>query len=367
MVTGSSSRLSGGLFFSVKALARKWSELEGVEVIVLAYADQFSDRDLESWAPLNVLHYRTLFTPIFAMNIFSLLSEFNPDVIYQNGVWTTATRTIRKYARANAGVKHIVAPRGMLDDWAISNGSKLKALLYKSMVFQPLREISSFHALNESEKRAIASRFPNNIIVSPNGVERVGGLSNRNGHSFREWLFIGRIHPKKGLRELIGALSLLHEDPDFELDVRLKIAGWVDDSDYDKQLRIMVHESGLDDCVEFVGEAYGNDKHKLLSQCSVFILPSFSEGLPMAILEAWKYAMITLITEECNLPTAFSKEAAFQIHTDVKTLSKELAEFMSTKSLRKELIAINGRQLMENEFNWDSIASKFLDEIRRLR
>jgi glycosyltransferase involved in cell wall biosynthesis len=67
--------------------------------------------------------------------------------------------------------------------------------------------------------------------------------------------------------------------------------------------------------VVFVGAQFGAEKNACYRACDAFILPSLSEGLPMAVLEAWAHAKPVLMTPECNLPEGFATGAALQIGT----------------------------------------------------
>jgi glycosyltransferase involved in cell wall biosynthesis len=60
----------------------------------------------------------------------------------------------------------------------------------------------------------------------------------------------------------------------------------------------------------FLGPLFGQEKDAAYRACDGFILPSLSEGLPMAVLEAWAHAKPVMLTPECNLPEGFTAEAA---------------------------------------------------------
>ncbi len=60
----------------------------------------------------------------------------------------------------------------------------------------------------------------------------------------------------------------------------------------------------------FLGPQYGEDKARLLAQSRFIALPSHSEGLPVAILEAWAAGTPVLMSQECNLPIGFEQGAA---------------------------------------------------------
>ena len=81
--------------------------------------------------------------------------------------------------------------------------------------------------------------------------------------------------------------------------------------------------------VAFLGPAFGEAKDQLLRRAHAFILPSFSEGLPMAVLEAMAYRLPVLMTDHCNLPEGFAAGAAIRIGTDVESIAEGMRQLMS--------------------------------------
>ena len=77
---------------------------------------------------------------------------------------------------------------------------------------------------------------------------------------------------------------------------------WVGSLNHTAELKTLIDSKNLSDCITLVGAAFGDEKERLLTEASAFILPSFSEGLPMSVLEAWAYALPVVITPHCNLP-----------------------------------------------------------------
>lgn len=102
-------------------------------------------------------------------------------------------------------------------------------------------------------------------------------------------LFLGRISRSKGVFDLIRAFSHLSEPP--QRSLRLLLAG---DGDIE-QGKILVEQLQLVDRVNFLGWINDDQRNKLLSQAGMFVLPSYTEQLPMSILEAmaWGVPVIT--------------------------------------------------------------------------
>ncbi len=121
--------------------------------------------------------------------------------------------------------------------------------------------------------------------------------SNING---RNLLFAGRITPIKGLSVLIKAVFKLKK---VFPDIRVRVAGIVEDHNYFGQVKDFIQKNGLDANVEFVG-CLG--KERLLeeySKASIFVLPSFQEASPMAICEAMAAGTCVVASDVGGIPT----------------------------------------------------------------
>jgi len=107
---------------------------------------------------------------------------------------------------------------------------------------------------------------------------------------------VGRLAPRKGLLESLGALRLARSRG---VAARLVVAG---SGPEEPRLREHVRESGLTRDVSFVGPAYGEAKARLLAQAEVLLLPSYSEGLPYALLEGMAAGAVPIVTPVGAIP-----------------------------------------------------------------
>jgi len=126
-------------------------------------------------------------------------------------------------------------------------------------------------------------------------------------------LYLGRIHPKKNLAALIRAWSMLELEGQCPPQSRLLIAGWGEPQ------HVAALEENLREAtasIHFVGPQFGVDKAHLLSVARFMVLPSLSEGLPVAILESWAAGTPVLKSSECNLPIGFDQGAAIDCGMD---------------------------------------------------
>jgi poly(glycerol-phosphate) alpha-glucosyltransferase len=130
--------------------------------------------------------------------------------------------------------------------------------------------------------------------------------------------------------------------------------------------------------VVFFGPAFLGEKEVLLRSAEAFILPSFSEGLPISVLEAWSYGLPVVMTQECNLPEGFACSAALEIrnssafqpasHSLPATPTKLDSDWEGLPSLvemtdaQRWEMGMRGRKLVERKFTWPKVA-KSLKEI----
>jgi glycosyltransferase involved in cell wall biosynthesis len=185
------------------------------------------------------------------------------------------------------------------------------------------------------------------------------------GAKRRTLLFLGRIHPKKGIKELLIAWSHATRDhPAVAAGWKLAIAGW-DDGGHVRALEALAAELGLGpEQVAFPGPLYDDAKEAAFRHADAFVLPSYSEGLPMAVLEAWTHGLPAFITAECNLPEGFEQGAAVEVSTDPRALADVLARRLMGGDLRA--IGENGRRLVAERFSWSTIVGELLQVYRWL-
>jgi poly(glycerol-phosphate) alpha-glucosyltransferase len=269
----------------------------------------------------------------------------------------------------------------MLDPWAIQNSHWKKRLAHHLFEARHLTQASCLRALCHSEAIDFKNYgLKNPICVIPNGIDLPSDQESGTGAGVstrKTLLFLGRIHPKKGLANAIRAFA---ESRNFHADVRrsrgwrMVIAGW-NQGGHQEELVELCQEIGLRYCILgdkpemdawknmgeeiiFFGEVFGDRKKELLRSCDAFILPSLSEGLPMSVLEAWAYGMPVLITAECNLPEGYATQAAIRIESDASGIARGLDQLFSMSRSDLQAMGLRGRRLVQKRFAWKTVSSQ---------
>lgn len=361
------SRANGGISESVRRLAQTQAQSSGAEVHVFGLRDRFTDDDLPAWRPLEptCLHVRGPRAIGYAPGLPRALAGSGADLSHAAGLWMYPSLAQMKWAQSERR-PYVISPHGMLDAWALRNSALKKKLAAALFERRHLEGAACLHALCDSEAESIrAYGLRNPICVIPNGIDLPpAGLSTpapwREQFSAdkKVLLFLGRLHPKKGLKPLVEAWARVRH-PEWQLVV----VGW-EQGGHRAELQTLARSLNIDPSITFLGALHGRAKSAAYANADAFILPSFSEGLPMTVLEAWAYARPVLMTDACNLPEGFDAGAAMRIDPNPEALAGQLRSFMARAPAEHADMGRRARELASTRFAWDRIASEMIEVYR---
>ena len=362
------SRKAGGLFEICKRLAQ--TTCREKEIVVLGMEDEFTKTDVIQWAPLRP----TVFPPVFArsfgyaLGYSQYLAEVCPDIAHVHGLWTYPSFAGYRWHRRTKRPL-IYTAHGMLAPWALRNSAWKKRLVRALWEDAAHRSAACFHVNSEAEHltlRRHGLRIP--ICIIPNGIDLPAGQSSEVSSLVSDLasvargrnllLYLGRLHPKKNLLNLIRAWKeALNSHPSILNSWMLAIAGW-DQGGHEARLRQLTTDLRLLTSVIFLGPRFGADRDACYRACDAFVLPSLSEGLPMTVLEAWAYAKPVLMTSECNLPEGFVAGAALQTGTTSKQIAARLKQLIEMSDDDRKAMGARGRTLVAETFSWPRIGEQ---------
>ena len=352
---------------SVRSLSRFLKNDYDTEVNVISVEDEFSTEDRARWGDLSV-HVLASKNASFryAPELSRQLASLTPDLVHTHGIWTYLSVITTRWSKSNGGLTahpYLVSTHGMLDPWALHN-SRLKKII-AAFVFERrhLKNAACIHAFNRAEAAAIRTfGLRNPICVIPNGVELPGSnLPDRmppwavNTVAGRKvLLYLGRLHPKKGVHILLRGWK---EASKKRRGWVLVIAGW-DQGGYRGKLEELARELKITESVQFEGPMFGEARESAYRNADAFVLPSLSEGQPLVVLEAWSHARPVLMTPECNLPEGFQERAAIQMNTTFEGAAEGLRKLFALDEQALQEMGRRGRDLVIADFSWSQIASQ---------
>jgi glycosyltransferase involved in cell wall biosynthesis len=396
-VSDSLSSTAGGIFEIERSLALHLRDL-GVGVTAWGVNDHRWADDRAQWQDIECRVRNRLGPRIFGYvpGLIPDLVDSDCDLLHLQHLWMYPSVAVHQWHR-RTGKPFLVTANGMLEPWTLSRSrlnKRIAALLYENRM---LHRATCLQANTEKELADFRNYgLRNPVCLIPNGVDLpvvtghghwVKGhgprVTGQEGERKKILLFLGRLHPKKGLVNALRAWSEVTGHGSQE-EWQFVIAGW-DQGGHLAELKQLCTELGLSyaDCppptancplptanrppttvncppptVLFTGPVFGKAKDTLLQQADAFALPSFSEGLPMAVLEAWAYRLPVLMTDHCNLPEGFAAGAAVRIGTDTASIASGMRDLTALSEAERLSMGEAGRALVEERFTWDKVAAQ---------
>jgi glycosyltransferase involved in cell wall biosynthesis len=359
---------SSGTTHIVGPLAEAQARLgHDVKVYFVAKLDQqpvVPDRTLvESHGfPMSVRTQHVGWSRAFARGFRAAVTSV--DIVHIHAIWNFPTWYAMRQSH-HAGVPYVVAPQGSLEEWALRRSRRMKQI-YAAVVEKPYFDrAAAIHALTEAEAaqcQQFGIRAP--VMILPNGVDltaidrHTGVADLRADFSLPSnaivFLFLSRVFPKKGLDVLIPAFAeLAMARP----DVYLFIAGDDAGSGYRSEIERLATRLDMTRRIHFLGELSGLRKFQILRGADVFVLPSYSEGLPIAALEAMACRRPVILTRNCNLGDIETHDAGWLVQPEIDSLGDALRRACAS-DLERRRRGDNGRTLVADRYTWNRIAEE---------
>jgi glycosyltransferase involved in cell wall biosynthesis len=247
------------------------------------------------------------------------------DCIIMNGIWTFPNLATRIAAR-KAGTPYAVFTHGGLDPWFRDRYplKHLKKMLYWPFQYRVLRDAQAVFFTTKTESDLAEESFRPNTwkgVVIPYGIgtPQQGTVDQKEvflehvpalrGRSF--FLFLGRIHEKKGCDLLMEAYARVAH----ETDLDLVVAG-PDQMELQGTLQAAATRAGIADRVHWPGVLTGDVKWGALRSCAAFVLPSHQENFGIAVVESLAAGRPVLISNQVNIWPEIQADAVGLVDDD---------------------------------------------------
>jgi glycosyltransferase involved in cell wall biosynthesis len=215
-----------------------------------------------------------------------------------------------------------------------------------------IRDSACFHVTCDAERAEVrAAKLRGPIAVIPCGIDipELTPLS-RQSSGPRRVLFLGRVHPTKGVDTLIRAWrSVQHRASDWEL----QIAG-PDNDGYLPKMRKLAMSLGAER-ISFAGPVYGQEKGKMYQQADVFVLPTHSENFGISVAEALSYGVPVIVTRGAPWAGIEQRRCGWWIENNQESLSDCLRQVTGMRSEDLFTWGGRGRVWMANDFSWRQV------------
>ncbi|MDR3568453.1 MAG: glycosyltransferase [Syntrophobacteraceae bacterium] len=302
-------------------------------------------------AQLHVMGRQLPYSPFFKRAVREEFTAQKAQVIHSHGLWLPCNHSAARCAK-ELGVPLVVHPRGMLEPWALSYRAWKKRLAWKLYQQRDLETAALFIATSRQEAESIRSvglRQP--VAVIPNGVDLPPSPSGpKQRQDVRTALFLSRIHPKKGLLNLVSAWAEVKPD-----GWRVVVAG-PDGNGHRLEVEREVRDAGLAHVFEFAGPVAGEAKESLYRNADLFVLPTFSENFGIVVAEALSYGIPVITTRGAPWESLVTHGCGWWTEIGVGPLAEAIREATALSDGERMAMGMNGRRFVEAAFSWPEVA-----------
>ena len=292
------------------------------------------------------------------------------DVLHGHGLYVGTNYIFGREARRQ-GKPLVYHVHGFFEPYILRQSRWKKRLVHCLFENANVGHVRLWRALTSTEAgqiRACGSQAA--IVVAPNGLNLSDYAKPDHGNAAiqtplvknlvktrKRMLFLGRIHPKKGLDLLLSAWARLGTQ---RKDWELVIAG-PDEQNHLSQIRKLAISLGIEHEVVFTGTVTGCWKIALLYSADLFVLSSFSEGLPMSLLEAMACELSVVATHNCNCPDIYPAGAGWGCASAVDSVTEALKIAAQVSDNERAQRGRAGRELVPRRYSWEHITTTILE------
>jgi glycosyltransferase involved in cell wall biosynthesis len=276
------------------------------------------------------------------------------DLAVNFGMWTPFNYLAAYAARRNS-IPYVAAPLGMLEPWALAQKRIKKKIAWTFYQRAALEKSALIHATAESEARNIKQLgIKTPVCVVPHGIEVLNRPNHSRKNDIRTALFLSRIHPKKGLRELVLAWREVRP-PGWQL-----VISGPDTDGYGLEILSLIRSLELNE-IQLIGPTYGLRKIPLYESAEIFILPTHSENFGLVIPEALSFGLPVITTTAAPWWEIEEYNCGWWIRPDFETLVNAIRQATSLPRATLRNIGENGRRLVLERYDWNHIGQMHLN------
>ena len=359
-------KISGGTTFFASDLSDELAKI-GVDVLIFSNILKNKDSNLKDlYLPKNkdikiqlIEHQDNFISKIFATSYRKELTKRineNVNLMHITGLWEPSTHASFALARKYS-IPTIVSPQGMLEPWALNNSFYKKKFSWYLYQNRDLKYTNVLHATAEQEAenlKKLGLKQP--IAIIPNGInfkdyDKTQNISKFNNNNEllvkkkdyrRKLLYLSRIHPKKGLINLVKAWEKLKSNK-----WKVIVAG-PDEGGHRQDVEKLISEKKLSEYFEFIGPVEGKSKYDLYKSSDLFILPTYSENFGIVVAEALMSGLPVITTKGAPWEGLVKNDCGWWIDIGVDPMIRTLKEALSLSPEILDQMGNRGKIYAEN-------------------
>jgi glycosyltransferase involved in cell wall biosynthesis len=384
-VIGSMDPQGGGVCQGVRNLSARAMEEGSASVEVVCLDDPQADFLSRDRLCIHALgkgktswYYQPALRPWLDIN----LPRF--DAVILNGLWQCQGYTLWRATRRPDAPPYFMFPHGMLDPWfQRAGGRRMKALrnwLYWKAVEQHIvADAAALLFTCQEELRLARETFrpyqPKEQVsvgfgaVTPppyeNGMEEAFLRACPGAKGQPYFLFLGRIHPKKGVHFLIEAYAALCRSAGSTPPPILVVAGPDAEGPYGRKMQELAAQLCPSNSVCWPGMLTGAAKWGAFYNCEASVLPSNQENFGIAVVETLACGRPVLVSDQVNIWREIQEDGAgFAQKNTVEGTTRLLADWMKLSPAAQAKMAAAAKPCFQQRFSIESVNHNLMQVIQ---
>lgn len=292
-----------------------------------------------AWPKIRIIGYLSFWAKIFLQ-----IQKIRPDIVHCQALDVCVPASI---AKKTLNIPYIV--------WGQGSDIYLPERFLRLTSKYTLRNADAVLALTEDMKREMQNICDREVSVVPNGIDfgrfEISSRVQKEGDG-RTIIFVGRLHPIKGVHYLLEAMvTVLREMPNAKLVI-------VGDGIERLRLEALAEKLDLESCIHFAGQMPQEEIPGVMHQADIFVLPSLSEGLPVVLLESMAAGLPIVATNVGGVPEVLEDRVnGYLVEVErPDDIATRVLMLMKNDNIRKEMSANN--RMKAKMFAWDTVAEK---------
>ncbi|MBI1748419.1 MAG: glycosyltransferase [Acidobacteria bacterium] len=242
------------------------------------------------------------------------------------------------------------SPRGSLQRWHMSRHCWSKAIWDWICRGVSPRALMA-HATSEAEAIESAERLGGvKTVVVPNGMDIPAEVAHIECRERLRLLYLGRLHPIKGIENLLSACELLNRNSGRAWSLSIAGGG---ERHYTEFIQARIAKLGLSSQVNMVGEVLGRSKRALFANSDIAVAPSYKENFGMVIAEALAHGVPVIAGQGTPWRVTEEIRCGLWVENSPESLAAAIERM---RELDLQAMGRRGREWIAEEFSWDKQA-----------
>ena len=293
------------------------------------------------------------------------------DLFHIHGLWSGLLDRASRFARKN-NIPVVWSTHGMTAPWSMHHKWWKKIPAWWLYQKRDLERAAAIHCTTEQEVEWNKALGFKNCFVVPLGTHLPTFRSPTQDSDYTHTLlFVGRIHPVKGLVNLIQAWSLVQNSTCSTCSTRLqsrwklRIVG-PNEAGHKFELESLVQELCLNDCVEFAGPKFGEELSSEYTNCDCLVLPSFTENFGATIVDAMAHGKPCIASTFTPWKDLKDWGCGWWVSNAPEPLALAICEMMSLPDAERHDMGERGRKLADEKYAWGVVVKSMVAGYEKL-